>query len=67
MTTLAALSLHFPLIWYGFLLLFGLALGNLVTSGLSTVFSEEAFLSYGWRIPFKCVLSSHTINQLHRT
>ena len=32
--------------------LFGLALGNLVTSGLSTVFSEEAFLSYGWRIPF---------------
>ena len=32
--------------------LFGLALGNLATSGLSTVFSEEAFLSYGWRIPF---------------
>ncbi|QIL84048.1 MHS family MFS transporter [Diaphorobacter sp. HDW4A] len=32
--------------------LFGLALGNLVTSGLSTVFTEEAFLSYGWRIPF---------------
>lgn len=32
--------------------LFGLALGNLVTSGLSLVFSEEAFLSYGWRIPF---------------
>ena len=28
MTTLAALSLHFPLIWYGFLLLFGLALGS---------------------------------------
>lgn len=32
--------------------LFGLALGNLVTSGLSMAFSEEAFLSYGWRIPF---------------
>lgn len=32
--------------------LFGLALGNLATSGLSSVFSEEAFLSYGWRIPF---------------
>ena len=28
MTTLAALSLHFPLVWYGFLLLFGLALGS---------------------------------------
>ncbi len=23
MTTLAALSLHFPFVWYGFLLLFG--------------------------------------------
>ncbi|KAF1048987.1 MFS transporter [Xylophilus sp.] len=32
--------------------LFGLALGNLATSGLSIFFSEEAFLSYGWRIPF---------------
>ena len=32
--------------------LFGLALGNFVTSGLSALFSEEAFLSYGWRIPF---------------
>lgn len=32
--------------------LFGLALGNLVTSGLALGFSEEAFLSYGWRIPF---------------
>jgi metabolite-proton symporter len=32
--------------------LIGLALGNLITSGLSTYFSEEAFLSYGWRIPF---------------
>ncbi|HQQ70854.1 MAG TPA: MFS transporter [Alicycliphilus sp.] len=32
--------------------LFGLALGNLATSGLSIAFSEEAFLSYGWRIPF---------------
>lgn len=28
MTTLTALSLHFPLVWYGFLLLFGLALGS---------------------------------------
>ncbi|KTG56463.1 hypothetical protein K27_10780, partial [Klebsiella pneumoniae] len=28
MTTLAALSLHFPFVWYGFLLLFGLALGS---------------------------------------
>ena len=32
--------------------LFGLALGNFATSGLSALFSEEAFLSYGWRIPF---------------
>ncbi|NKC04685.1 MFS transporter [Brucella haematophila] len=32
--------------------LFGLALGNLVTSGLALGFTEEAFLSYGWRIPF---------------
>lgn len=32
--------------------LFGLALGNLATSALSQMFSEEAFLSYGWRIPF---------------
>ncbi|PWL18556.1 MFS transporter [Falsochrobactrum shanghaiense] len=32
--------------------LFGLALGNLATSGLALGFSEEAFLSYGWRIPF---------------
>ena len=28
MTILTALSLHFPLVWYGFLLLFGLALGS---------------------------------------
>ena len=28
MTTLAALSLYFPFVWYGFLLLFGLALGS---------------------------------------
>ncbi len=28
MTTLAALSLHFPFVWYGFLLLFGPALGS---------------------------------------
>ncbi|HTO34577.1 MAG TPA: MFS transporter [Pararhizobium sp.] len=32
--------------------LIGLALGNIVTSVLSVTFSEEAFLSYGWRIPF---------------
>lgn len=32
--------------------LIGLALGNLVTSGLSLAFSESAFLSYGWRVPF---------------
>lgn len=32
--------------------LIGLALGNLITSGLSMVFSKEEFLSYGWRIPF---------------
>ena len=32
--------------------LIGLALGNLAASAASTFFSEEAFLSYGWRIPF---------------
>ena len=32
--------------------LIGLALGNLAASAASTIFSEEAFLSYGWRIPF---------------
>jgi len=32
--------------------LLGLALGNIVTSILSLFLSEEAFLSYGWRIPF---------------
>jgi len=32
--------------------LIGLALGNLITAGLSQVFSEDAFLSWGWRIPF---------------
>lgn len=32
--------------------LFGLALGNLATSGTSSIFSEEDFLSFGWRIPF---------------
>lgn len=30
----------------------GLALGNVITAGLSTSFSEQEFLSYGWRIPF---------------
>lgn len=30
----------------------GLALGNAITSLLSYVFSEQAFLDYGWRIPF---------------
>ncbi|MET0446606.1 MAG: MFS transporter [Pseudorhodoplanes sp.] len=30
----------------------GLALGNVITAGLSTSFSEQDFLSYGWRIPF---------------
>lgn len=32
--------------------LIGLALGNLITSALSLSFSEETFLSWGWRIPF---------------
>jgi Sugar phosphate permease len=32
--------------------LFGLALGNIITSWLASSFSEEAFLSWGWRIPF---------------
>lgn len=32
--------------------LIGLALGNIVTSALNAVFTEEAFLSWGWRIPF---------------
>ena len=30
----------------------GLALGNIITSMLSASMSEEAFLSWGWRIPF---------------
>ncbi len=33
MTTLAALSLHFPFVWYGFLLLFGLGAGQLLQCG----------------------------------
>lgn len=32
--------------------LFGLALGNLTVTGLLAVMSEQAFLSWGWRIPF---------------
>lgn len=32
--------------------LFGLALGNLTLSVLNSIMSEEAFLSWGWRIPF---------------
>lgn len=32
--------------------LFGLALGNLAASATSSIFSNEDFLSYGWRIPF---------------
>jgi metabolite-proton symporter len=32
--------------------LFGLALGNLAASAANSIFSEEAFLSFGWRIPF---------------
>jgi MFS family permease len=32
--------------------LFGLALGNLMASATSAIFSAEAFLSIGWRIPF---------------
>jgi metabolite-proton symporter len=32
--------------------LVGLALGNLVTSTLSSTMTDDAFLSYGWRIPF---------------
>ncbi|AEM40648.1 MFS transporter [Ketogulonicigenium vulgare] len=30
----------------------GLALGNLITAFLSSIFSDEAFLAWGWRIPF---------------
>ena len=30
----------------------GLALGNIITAALSSSFSEQAFLSFGWRIPF---------------
>lgn len=30
----------------------GLALGNLAVTGSLAIFDEEAFLSYGWRIPF---------------
>ncbi len=30
----------------------GLALGNIITSALSSSISQEAFLAYGWRIPF---------------
>ena len=32
--------------------LFGLALGNLTASGANAFFTNEQFLSYGWRIPF---------------
>ncbi|QIK71302.1 MHS family MFS transporter [Propioniciclava coleopterorum] len=32
--------------------LFGLALGNLTVMGLDALLPEEAFLSWGWRIPF---------------
>jgi MFS family permease len=32
--------------------LLGLALGNIVTIGARAVFPEEAFTSFGWRIPF---------------
>ncbi|MCC2594193.1 MHS family MFS transporter [Tessaracoccus sp. OS52] len=32
--------------------LIGLALGNLAVTGSLSIFSEEDFLSYGWRIPF---------------
>jgi MFS family permease len=32
--------------------LFGLALGNLAVLGSDLVFTEEQFLSFGWRIPF---------------
>lgn len=32
--------------------LVGLALGNLAASATSTIFGEEDFLSFGWRIPF---------------
>ncbi len=32
--------------------LVGLALGNIVASLISSVLSEDAFLSWGWRIPF---------------
>lgn len=32
--------------------LFGLALGNLTLMALDAAMSEEAFLSWGWRIPF---------------
>ncbi|KFL50020.1 MHS family MFS transporter [Burkholderia pyrrocinia] len=30
----------------------GLALGNIITSALNSSMSPQAFLSYGWRIPF---------------
>ena len=32
--------------------LIGLALGNLTASGANSIFTNEEFLSYGWRIPF---------------
>ncbi|PTQ55891.1 MAG: L-Proline/Glycine betaine transporter ProP [Candidatus Carbobacillus altaicus] len=32
--------------------MFGLALGNFTVSILSLIFTEEQFLSFGWRIPF---------------
>lgn len=32
--------------------LIGLALGNLAVTGTLQIFPEDAFLSYGWRIPF---------------
>ncbi|MGB4466879.1 MAG: MFS transporter [Azovibrio sp.] len=32
--------------------LFGLALGNLTASGADAIFTNEQFMSYGWRVPF---------------
>ncbi len=44
MTTLAALSLHFPFVWYGFLLLFGGAgqLYNVVIYRLPRMLTQTA-------------------------
>ena len=61
MTTLAALSLHFPFVWYGFLLLFGLALGsfyNVVIYRLPRMLTQTAdderisrcSVSSGWAV-----------------